>query len=252
MSAIDAMPIAHEPLVSILIPALDEADSLGEIIAAVRAGDVPCEILVVDAGSADDTVKIATAAGARLIHSVRPQRAFQLNLGAQQARAGVLLFLHADTILPPRALQFIVGALEDRTVVGGAFARRYASRSLLLRATCLLAQCRNHLFGWHLGDQAMFVRRSNFFELGGFREVDQFEDLDFSRRLRTVGRTITLPTHVTSSSRRFDRHGALGTTLHDVFLTLRYLLRGLPEPRAAGIAPKSDEGFERRPQLRRL
>ncbi len=242
------MPIAHEPLVSVIIPALDEADSLGETIAVVRAGDVPCEILVVDAGSSDDTAKIATAAGARVIHSIRRQRAFQLNLGAQEARAGVLLFLHADTILPPRALQFIISALKDRFVVGGAFARRYASRSLLLRTTCFLAQCRNHIIGWHLGDQAMFFRRSRFFQLGGFREVDQFEDLDLSRRLRKFGRTVTLRACVTSSSRRFDRHGALSTTLHDFFLTMKYLLRGVPNPRAT-ISSTSDASYERRPRL---
>ncbi len=251
MAAAHSSLIAEESRVSVIIPALDEADSLGEIIAAVRAGDVPCEILVVDAGSSDATAKIATAAGARVIHSIRRQRAFQLNLGAQQARAGVLLFLHADTILPPRALQFIISALEDRSVVGGAFARRYASRSLLLRATCLLAQCRNQAIGWHLGDQAMFVRRSGFFQLGGFREVDQFEDLDLSRRLRKFGRTVTLRACVTSSSRRFDRHGALSTTLHDFFLTMKYLLRGVPKPRAC-ISSTPDAGFERRPQLRTL
>lgn len=251
MSASLKLTMAEESRVSVIIPALDEADSLGEIIAAIRAGDVPCEILVVDAGSSDDTAKIATAAGARVIQSVRRQRAFQMNLGAQEARAGVLLFLHADTVLPPRALQFIVSALEDRSVVGGAFARRYASRSLLLRATCFLAQCRNHIIGWHLGDQAMFVRRSNFFQLGGFREVDQFEDLDLSRRLRKFGRTVTLRACVTSSSRRFDRRGALRTTLHDFFLTMKYLLRDVPKP-CAGVASKPDVGFERRPQLRTL
>lgn len=245
------MPIAHEPLISVIIPALDEAESLGQVIAAVRAGDVTCEILVVDAGSSDDSAKIAAAAGARVIQSVRCQRAFQLNLGAQEARAAVLLFLHADTVLPPRALQFIIRALEDRPVMGGAFSRRYASRSLLLRATCFLAHCRNHAIGWHLGDQAMFVRRSSFFQLGGFREVDQFEDLDLSRRLRKFGRTVTLRARVTTSSRRFDRHGPLSTTLHDFFLTMKYLLRGAPKPRA-GVSSKSDVGFERRPQLRTL
>ncbi len=245
------MLMAHDPLISVIIPALDEAESLGQVIAAVRAGDATCEILLVDAGSSDDTAKIAAAAGARVLHSARRQRAFQLNLGAQQARAGILLFLHADTVLPPRALHFIIRALEDRSVVGGAFSRRYASRSLLLRATCFLAQCRNHAIGWHLGDQAMFVQRSKFFQLGGFREVDQFEDLDLSRRLRTFGRTVTLRPRVTSSSRRFDRRGALSTTLHDFFLTMKYLLRGVPKPLAT-ISSTPDACYERQPQLRTL
>ncbi len=220
---------AGEPLISIIIPALDEADSLGKTIAAVQSDHVTFEILVVDAGSSDDTVQISAVAGARVLESFRRQRAYQLNLGAQHARGAVLLFLHADTLLPKHALQSIIRALEDHRVVGGAFARRYASGSLLLRATCVLAQYRNQLIGWHLGDQAMFVRRASFFQLGGFREVGQFEDLDFSRRLRTFGRTVTLRPCVTSSARRFDQSGPARTTLRDLILTIRYLISGLPE-----------------------
>ena len=227
----DPMPMDEcEPLISVIIPAFDEADSLGKAIAAVQANDVTFEILVVDAGSSDDTVKISAVAGARVLESLRRQRAYQLNLGAQHARGGILLFLHADTLLPKHALQSIITALGDGRAVGGAFARRYASPSLLLRATCLLAHCRNRLIGWHLGDQAMFVRRASFFQLGGFREVGQFEDLDFSRRLRTFGRTVTLRPCVTSSARRFERSGPARTTLRDFILTIRYVISGLPEP----------------------
>lgn len=218
-----------EPWVSVIIPAWNEADSLGKVITAVQSAAVPFEILVVDAGSTDHTAAIASAAGARVLHSFRRQRASQLNLGAQQARGAVLLFLHADTILPRRALETIMGALENPRVAGGAFARRYASRSIVLRATCFLAHCRNQLIGWHLGDQGMFVRRASFFQLGGFREVTRFEDLDFSRRLRRFGRTLTLRPGVTSSPRRFERLGPARTTLRDLTLTGGYLIRGLPE-----------------------
>lgn len=229
MTAADPKSVfTSEPCVSVIIPAWNEADSLGKVITAAQSADVPCEILVVDAGSTDDTATIASAAGARVLHSFRRQRAYQLNLGAQHARGAVLVFLHADTLLPPHALESIVGALENREVVGGAFVRRYASRSIVLRATCFLAHCRNQLIGWHLGDQAMFVRRASFFQLGGFREVMRFEDLDFSRRLRRFGRTLTLQPGVTSSPRRFDRLGPARTTLRDLGLTGRYLLRGLP------------------------
>ncbi len=215
-------------MISIIIPTLDEADSLGQSIAAALSENTSCEILVVDAGSSDESVAIAAAAGARVLESRRRQRAHQLNLGAMHARGDLLLFLHADTVLPQNALELIGHALEDREVAGGAFARRYASPSLLLRVTCFLALCRNRLIGWHLGDQAMFVRRAIFFQLGGFREVDRFEDLDFSRRLRPFGRSVTLRPAVTSSSRRFDRAGPTRRTCLDFLLTLRYLVRGLP------------------------
>ncbi len=222
-----------EPTISIIIPTLDEADSLGTTIAAARSDNISCEILVVDAGSSDTSVAIATAAGARVLKSRRRQRAHQLNLGAMHARGAVLLFLHADTLLPRDALPLIVRALENRECAGGAFARRYASASRLLRVTCFLALCRNQLIGWHLGDQAMFVRRTSFFQLGGFREVDRFEDLDFSRRLRRFGRSVTLRPAVTSSSRRFARSGPASRTFLDFLLTLRYLARGLPSTEPA-------------------
>ncbi|MEP6937681.1 MAG: TIGR04283 family arsenosugar biosynthesis glycosyltransferase [Chthoniobacterales bacterium] len=220
-----------EPAVSVIIPAFNEAEVLAATIAAIRLDALPFEVIVVDSGSSDGTAAIAAMFGARVVQNHRRQRANQLNLGAQHALASIILFLHADTILPSGALAGIVQALHRSDVIGGAFTRRYDSPSKILRATCVLAAMRNRLFGWHLGDQAMFVRSGAFFQLGGFREVDQFEDLDFSRRLRRFGKIVTLTPCVTSSSRRFDRDGAARTTCHDLGLTIRYLVQGLPEPR---------------------
>jgi rSAM/selenodomain-associated transferase 2 len=222
------------PLISIIIPALDESETLGAAMAAAHASTIAFELIVVDGGSSDKTVAIAEAAGANVIASSCRQRAHQLNLGARRAQGEILLFLHADTFLPRGALEKVVAALQTRAIAGGAFARRYASRSFLLNFTCRLALWRNRLIGWHLGDQAMFVRRHIFHQLGGFREVDVFEDLNFSRRLKRLGKVITLEPGVTSSARRFHRHGAALTTLRDVALTIRYLIRGLPAPAPRG------------------
>ncbi|MGI8889951.1 MAG: TIGR04283 family arsenosugar biosynthesis glycosyltransferase [Chthoniobacterales bacterium] len=224
-------------VISVIIPALNEAESVSKAVAAVPSGRIGCEVIVVDAGSVDETPGIARKAGARVLRSHRRQRAYQLNLGARQARGDVLLFLHADTLLPPNALPLIDLALRDQSVAGGAFRRRYDSSSLLLQATCLLAGWRNRLIGWHLGDQAMFVRASTFFELGGFVEADQFEDLDFSRRLRRTGRVVTVPSSVTSSARRFDRQGPALTTLQDLGFTVRYLVYGLPRRSTVPLSP---------------
>lgn len=220
------------PLVSVIIPVFNEAERLGKTITVIQSETVPVEIIVVDAASTDGTGAVAKNAGAHLLRSQFRQRAHQLNFGAQNATGGTILFLHADTVLPPQALEKIVEAMSRPDVAGGAFARRYASPSVLLRTTCVLARCRNHLIGWHLGDQAMFVRRAAFFQLGGFREVDQFEDLDFSRRLKHFGRIVTLTPCVTSSARRFEK-GAAKTTLRDFGLTIRYLMKGLPQSRSA-------------------
>jgi rSAM/selenodomain-associated transferase 2 len=218
------------PSVSVIIPVFNEAKTLRATIAAIYSETMPLEIIIVDARSSDGGTVIAKNAGANIVRSHLRQRAHQLNLGAQHARADTILFLHADTILPSTAIDRMVNVLRVPTIAGGAFRRRYASPSKLLRITCFLAFCRNLLIGWHLGDQAMFVRRSVFFQLGGFREVDQFEDLDFSRRLKRFGRIVTLTPCVTSSARRFDGRAAR-TTLRDLGLTMRYLVKGLPQPR---------------------
>ncbi len=213
-------------LFSIVIPALDEAGTIGATLASTHDARKSREVIVVDGGSRDATACVAEAAGARVIRSPRRQRAAQMNLGAEAARGGILLFLHADTRLAPGALHAVIAALRDPRVVGGAFARRYDSPSLLLRATCALARWRNRLWGWHLGDQAMFVRAEMFRRLGGFADADQFEDLDFSRRLGRCGKLVTITPPVISSARRFEV-GAGQRTFGDVRLTLRYLRLGI-------------------------
>lgn len=216
-----------QPWLSVVIPAVNEARALPATLAPARFVGCSCELIVVDGGSSDDTVAVARALGAKVFPG--PQhRARQMNLGAREATGAILLFLHADTILPIGALPILRAAMADAAIVGGGFARRYDSPSLVLRTTCGLAQWRNRLLGWHLGDQAMFVRREIFEQLGGFLEVDRFEDLDFSRRLKRRGRLATLRPAVVSSARRFARSGAALTTARDFLLTLRYLVAGPP------------------------
>lgn len=210
-----------EPEISVIIPAASEAGALPECLA--RIGGAPHEIIVVDAGSEDGTAAIVQRFGCTLLSFPERHRARQMNFGAARARGRILLFLHADTLLPVGALSKIGATLDRRAALGGGFARRYRSSSLILALTCRLAELRNRLFGWHLGDQAIFVRREIFQRLGGFREIPIFEDLDFSRRLRALGLTITLRPPVLTSARRFREKGPLRTTLADLRLTRRYL-----------------------------
>ena len=157
-----------------------------------------------------------------MILSPVSQRATQMNLGARKALGDVLLFLHADTLLPATALECIESRLRNPGVVGGAFARCYNPASAFLNATCFLGEMRSRISGWFLGDQAMFVRREVFERLGGFRDYDLFEDLDFARRMRREGRVVTLRPPVISSARRFTEDGAIRKTLSDLWLTFRY------------------------------
>ncbi len=212
---------AVAPEISVIIPVANEAAALPQTLA--RLGGAPNEIIVVDAQSEDETAAIARSSGCTVLAFPERHRARQMNFGAAAARGRVLLFLHADTLVPEGALAKIIDAIERRGAVGGGFARRYRSRSLTLALTTRLASLRNRLFGWHLGDQAIFVRRDVFEQLGGYRDLPIFEDLDFSRRLRAQGRTVTLTPPVRSSARRFAARGPLRTTLADLRLTRSYL-----------------------------
>jgi rSAM/selenodomain-associated transferase 2 len=174
-------------------------------------------------GSFDATVDVALERGARVLSSSVRQRASQMNLGAQSAHGDIFLFLHADTRLPQNALEKIEYAMAKRRVVGGGFARRYYSPSWFLRSTSALAELRTRLSGWFLGDQAIFVQRETFKTLGGFRDFNLFEDLDFSRRMRSAGRVVTLRPPVISSARRFSLCRPWRTTWSDLRATWRYL-----------------------------
>ena len=215
-------------MISVIIPTLNEAENLSSCLAAVRANQASCEVWVVDGGSTDQTREVAAECNAQVINTSIRQRAAQLNLGAIRASGDILLFLHADTFLPASALQRVEAALTPEGVGGGAFARRFDSASLFLRLTCAIAEIRNRVIGWHLGDQAIFVKRTYFQALGGFRSWDRFEDLDFSRRLGALAKIVTLRPPVISSARRFSKEGAARRTLADFLLTLAYL-RGVPE-----------------------
>src|SRR5881394_1310530 len=220
-------------MIAVIIPTFNEAELLPETLNCIRANDAACEMLVVDSGSGDQTVPLAESSGARVIHSPKRQRAVQMNLGAQQARSDVFLFLHADTWIGPHALEQIEKALDRPDVVGGGFARRFQGASTFLHVTSRIGECRSRLFGWFFGDQGIFARRSAFEHVGGFRELPLFEDFDFCRRLARLGSLTTLRPAIVSSSRRFEARGSLLTTTSDVWLTMRYLCGADPVKLAA-------------------
>ncbi len=220
-------------MISVIIPVFNESCYVPATLAAIEQRATAHEIIVVDAGSSDESSAVAIEHGARVVSTTVKQRATQMNLGARSARGDVFLFLHADTRLPQNALTKIESVITKRNVVGGGFARRYDSPSWFLRGTCVLAGVRTKLSGWFLGDQGIFVRRDVFEKLDGFRNFDLFEDLDFSRRMRCEGRVVTLRPPVISSARRFSLYGPRRTTWKDFLTTCRYLRGADPNQLAA-------------------
>ena len=208
------------PTISVIIPTWNEEACIGRALGALRALRGDFEVVVADGGSSDGTVRIARAAGARVVDAPRG-RGPQMNRGAAEASGEVLLFLHADTLLPPDAHARVTAALAAPEAVGGCFRLSFDDDHRVLRFSAFCTRFSFPLF--HYGDEAFFVRAEVFRRLGGYRPYPIMEDLDFWLRLRRAGRTVVVPEPVVASARRFRRNGVyrqqlLGAVLVGLFL----------------------------------
>ncbi len=171
-------------------------------MAAARA--IADEVIVADGGSTDGTIVAARAAGARVVEAPRGRGA-QLHAGALAASGEVLLFLHADSELPPGARHAVTDALADPAVLGGNFHLRFVPASFAARLFTWANDARRRWFAIYYGDSAVFLRRRVYLELGGFRPLPILEDYDLVRRLERAGRTAYLRAiTVEASARRFE------------------------------------------------
>jgi rSAM/selenodomain-associated transferase 2 len=196
-------------VISVVVPARNEAATLGDTLARLTAGtpDGAVEVIVAVGGSTDGTAAVA-ARGARVVAGADPSRAGLQNAGAQAAHGATLLFLHADTLLPPGWVAAVERALADPDVVGGAFDFEFRERAWQLAAIAAINRLRTRLTGNFYGDQAIFVRRAVFERLGGFPRRQLFEDLLFSQAMRRAGRVVLLRGHrVRASGRRLAGPG---------------------------------------------
>ena len=222
-----------------VIPALNEVEALpGTLLSLAQQGPDPSfEVILADGGSRDGTVARfhevtrdwpAPERAARVVACPLPGRGEQMNMGARVAAGEALIFLHADTCLPPGATRAVARALDDPAVAGGGFRHAFAETGLLLGVISLYATARSILRGIHYGDQAIFVRRSVFEAIGGYPEAPLFEDLEISRRLRERGRVVTLPLAASTSARRLRQEGVARTAARFAWLKLRYALGADP------------------------
>ena len=194
-------PSAHaEARVSVVIPALDEANRLAPLIETLKREPGLREIIVADGGSTDDTPSVAAGLGARVIASERG-RGQQLRAGAAVATGEFLLFLHADSVFPAGGLAALTAMLDrDPRVPGGNFCVVFDGETRFARGlTVFYAWIRR--FALYYGDSGIFVRRAVYVALGGFRPMALMEDYDFVRRLERAGPTCRIedPPLVTSS-----------------------------------------------------
>jgi len=216
------------PLVSVIIPALDEATAISGVLDSFL--DLPgfWEVIVADGGSGDGTAALSAShpLPARVITAQRG-RASQMNAGAAAASGEVLLFLHADTRLPRGAHRSIMEAVSDPLVCGGNFAIRFDGDDWFSAALGAWYALQRRL-GVYYGDSAIWIRRPVFDRLHGFAPIPIMEDYDLVRRLQHSGRTCCLPGPVITSSRRWKQSGLVRTVASWVLIRWLYL---------AGVSP---------------
>lgn len=207
---------------SIIIPVLNEGERIAatlDALAPLRALGV--EIVVVDGGSRDATVQRARLRADKVIPAPRG-RAAQMNAGAEKAKGSVLLFLHGDTRLPPDADHVLLDGLEHSGRAWGRFDVKIDSPRLMLRIVGWLMNLRSRLTGIATGDQAIFVKRDVFREIGGYPPIALMEDIALSKRLKRVSRPLCLREQVITSPRRWEKYGTLATILLMWRLRLAY------------------------------
>ncbi len=199
--------------ISLIVPMLNEMTQLPSLLQHLlplrRAG---CEVLIVDGGSQDGSVAFARALGFRVLCAPRG-RARQMNAGASVATGEALVFLHADTRLPPDACYQIARALSRPQVLWGRFDVRIEGRSRWFPVIAALMNLRSRLSGIATGDQAIFVRRDVFWKVGGYPDQPLMEDIWLSRALKQLGRPACVGSRVTTSGRRWETYGVWRTIL---------------------------------------
>ena len=235
LEALARSKVGPASTVSVVIPALDDAGLVVAAIASAQAAGA-AEVIVADGGSRDATRDVAARSGARVVESL-PGRAAQMNAGAAHASSDVLLFLHADTVLPADACELARTALASAGVVGGGFSYAVPAEARWGALISALGRVRPRLGGPPWGDQAQFVSRDTFDELGGFPELPVMEDWEFVHRLRRFGRVVTLPQRAVTSARTWEEHGLIFPTFVNASAIIAYWL---------GVDPEIIAGWRRR------
>ena len=194
-------------MVSVIIPAYNEEKALPATLHAPLLQQGDFETVVVDGGSRDRTIEIARVFSRVQVHAASKGRAVQMNAGARLATGEWLLFLHADTVLPPGAIQRLLDMESDAAVQAGGFMHQFSEADWRLKAISFLDNFRCIRSRIIYGDQALFVRRALFEQLGGFPNQPILEDIAFCERLIKVTTPLLLSPPVVTDARKFIKMG---------------------------------------------
>lgn len=220
----------QDPKISIIIPVLNEASTIEATLTILQ--DTPdLEIIVVDGGSRDQTINIVNFVSKQLasslsikIISTTAGRAHQMNTGAAAAKGDILLFLHGDTYLPPKFNLLLLQALQDAIVIAGAFELQINAQLPGLRLVEKMVNMRSRFFSLPYGDQAIFMKKSVFEEIGGFPNLPIMEDFELMLALRKLGKIVIISAPVITSGRRWQKLGVVKTTLLNQLIIASYFV----------------------------
>jgi rSAM/selenodomain-associated transferase 2 len=217
--------------ISIIIPTLNEEQVLGKTLGSLE-NIQNCEVIVVDGGSSDTTLTLAQKTDC-IIFSSPGGRGRQMNKGAAKARGEVLLFLHADTLLPGNFPGLILDATRQPAFVAGAFSLAIDSPKRSLAVIAWFANLRSRGLQLPYGDQALFINSSMFRAMGGFPELEIMEDFIFMQKLKKKGKVVILSECALTSARRWQNMGIIRTTLINQFIVCGHCI-GIPSAILAG------------------
>ncbi len=216
----------EHPKFSIIVPVFHEAESINDLIVHLRhlGPEKEREIIVVDGAPEKDTLPVIRDDGVVKISSEKG-RAKQMNAGASVAKGEILIFLHADTELPEAALKKINLLINTKEYVGGAFNLGIKSDKIIFKVIAFLASLRSRLNRIPYGDQAIFIRKEYFDQIGRYKEIPLMEDVELMRRVKTSGKKIKIfPDRTMTSPRRWEKEGILYCTLRNYMNQLLYSL----------------------------
>lgn len=219
------------PFFSIVVPVLNESSGINKLVEHIRCleGSNCCEIIVVDGDPDGGTVNTIIDGCVIRIFSA-PSRARQMNAGAAVAKGEVLVFLHADTELPYEALPRIGSTLKDDAIVGGAFDAGVDTSDWGIRFVTMITRIKHRLNRVPFGDQAFFLRRDYFEEIGGFKDIPLMEDVELMKRIRKRGDRIRIiPLQVKTSARRWRKEGVVFGVLRNFLLRVLFSMGVSPE-----------------------
>lgn len=205
-------------MISIVTPLFNEEQHLKTFLNNIEKLDGNFELILVDGGSSDNTVeqlkKCKNYFNYDIILLRSPKgRATQMNKGAKNARGKELLFLHVDCTIPKDSLKIIEKEIDNKRVIGGGFKQSFYNTDILLSLLSMIGNLRTKITKTFFGDYGIFIKKKNYFQVGGFDEIPYLEDVEFCRKIKKLGKLVQINRYIVTSSRRFNKKGKLRLTI---------------------------------------